>query len=49
MAHFEDALGIADMSLADEDRALFDDLVHPGNAAADFFNSNDWMKARVLD
>ena len=49
MAHFEDALGIADMKLADEDRALFDDLVHPGNAAADFFNSNDWMKARVLD
>ncbi|MBI1257175.1 MAG: aldo/keto reductase [Chloroflexi bacterium] len=49
MAHFEDALGIADMTLADEDRALFDDLVHPGNASADFFNSNDWMKARVLD
>jgi hypothetical protein len=35
------------MKLADEDRPLFDALVHPGNAVADFFNSNEWMKARV--
>ncbi len=49
MAHFEDALGIADKSLAEEDRAKFDELVHPGNAVADFHNSNDWMKARVPD
>lgn len=48
MAHLEDALGIADKTLDDEDRALLDDLVHPGTAVADFHNSNDWMKARVL-
>ncbi len=49
MAHFEDALDIADLRLDDEERAQFDALVHPGNAVADFHNSNDWMKARVLD
>jgi aryl-alcohol dehydrogenase-like predicted oxidoreductase len=48
MEHFEDALAIADMKLDDADRALFDDLVHPGTAVADFHNSNDWMKARIL-
>ena len=37
------------MSLTDADRPLFDELVHPGNAVADFYNSNDWMKARILD
>jgi aryl-alcohol dehydrogenase-like predicted oxidoreductase len=49
MAHFEDALGIADRRLDDTDRALFNDLVHPGMAVSDFHNSNDWMKARVAD
>lgn len=47
MAHLDDALGIADKTLDDSDRALFDALVHPGTAVADFHNSNDWMKARV--
>jgi aryl-alcohol dehydrogenase-like predicted oxidoreductase len=49
MEHLEDALAIADRKLEDADRARFDELVHPGNAIADFHNSNDWMKARVLD
>jgi aryl-alcohol dehydrogenase-like predicted oxidoreductase len=49
MGHFEDALGIADKKLDDADRALFDDLVHPGTAVSDFHNSNDWMKARVVE
>ncbi len=49
MAHLDDALGIADKTLDEADRALFDALVHPGNAVADFHNSNDWMKARVVD
>ncbi len=48
LAHLEDALGILDKTLDDTDRPLFDALVHPGNAVADFHNSNDWMKARVL-
>ncbi len=49
MAHLEDALGILDKDLDAADIPLFDALVHPGNAVADFHNSNDWMKARVLD
>ena len=48
MEHLDDALAIADKTLEDSDRALFDELVHPGNAVADFHNSNDWMKARVM-
>jgi aryl-alcohol dehydrogenase-like predicted oxidoreductase len=47
LAHLEDALGILDKTLDEADRPLFDALVHPGNAVADFHNSNDWMKARI--
>jgi aryl-alcohol dehydrogenase-like predicted oxidoreductase len=47
LAHLEDALGIIDQKLNDADRPLFDKLVHPGTAVADFHNSNDWMKARI--
>ncbi len=46
--HLEDALVIMDKTLDDADRPLFDALVHPGNAVADFHNSNDWMRARVI-
>jgi aryl-alcohol dehydrogenase-like predicted oxidoreductase len=49
MGHLEDALGILDVNLDETDIPLFDGLVHPGNAVADFHNSNDWMKARVLE
>lgn len=49
LAHLEDALAILDRKLDDADRPLFDALVHPGNAVADFFNSNEWMKARITD
>ena len=48
LAHLEDALGILDKNLDDADRPLFDELVHPGTAVADFHNSNDWMKARII-
>ena len=48
LAHLEDALAILDKSFDHADRALFDELVHPGTAVSDFHNSNDWMKARVL-
>ena len=47
--HLNDALAVADKNLVDSDRPLFDELVHPGNAVADFYNSNDWMKARIKD
>lgn len=49
MAHLEDALPLLEMKLADADRPLFDALVHPGTAIADFHNSNEWMKARIVD
>jgi aryl-alcohol dehydrogenase-like predicted oxidoreductase len=48
MSQLEDALGIADKNLDEADRPLFDSLVHPGNAVADFHNSNEWMKARIV-
>jgi len=49
MAHLETMLPLLDMSLDEADRPLFDELVHPGNAVADFHNSNEWMKARITD
>jgi aryl-alcohol dehydrogenase-like predicted oxidoreductase len=49
MEHLEQALAVMERALDDRDRALMDALVHPGNAVADFYNSNDWMKARILD
>ncbi len=49
MEQLEDFLPVMDLTLADSDRPLFDELVHPGNAVADFHNSNDWMKARIVD
>jgi len=47
LQHLEEFIPVLEMSLADEDRPLFDALVHPGNAVADFHNSNEWMKARI--
>ncbi|WP_322507187.1 aldo/keto reductase [Anaerolinea sp.] len=49
LEHLEELLPVLEMRLNDEDRPLFDALVHPGNAVADFHNSNDWMKARITD
>jgi aryl-alcohol dehydrogenase-like predicted oxidoreductase len=49
LAHLEDALGIADKTLDDADRHLFDELVHPGNVVSDFHDSSLWMKARYYD
>jgi len=47
VAHVEEFLPVLEMTLAEEDRPRFDELVHPGNAVADFHNTNDWMKARI--
>jgi aryl-alcohol dehydrogenase-like predicted oxidoreductase len=49
MSHLEEAVAILGMTLDEADRPLFDELVHPGNAVADFHNTNDWMKARIAD
>jgi aryl-alcohol dehydrogenase-like predicted oxidoreductase len=48
LQHIESFLPVMELSLSAEDLARFDELVHPGNAVADFHNSNPWMKARVL-
>jgi 1-deoxyxylulose-5-phosphate synthase len=48
MQHIEDFIPVLEMKLEDSDRPLFDELVHPGNAVADFHNSNEWMKARIF-
>jgi aryl-alcohol dehydrogenase-like predicted oxidoreductase len=47
LGHLEDALSVLEMILSDTDRTALDELVHPGNAVADFHNSNPWMKARI--
>ena len=49
MEHLEDALHLLEMTLDDADRPLFDELVYPGTAVSDFHNSNQWMKARILE
>ncbi len=49
LQHLESFLPVLEMHLAEADRPLFDALVHPGNAVADFHNSNEWMKARISD
>lgn len=49
LQHLEDALPVLEMHLGEADRPIFDALVHPGNAVADFHNSNDWMKSRIFD
>lgn len=40
----DDALGVLALSLDDETRAACDELVAPGNAVADFFNTAPWSQ-----
>lgn len=47
LAHIESFLPVMEMTLSTDELAAFDTLVHPGNAVADFHNSNNWMKARI--
>jgi 1-deoxyxylulose-5-phosphate synthase len=47
LAHLDELLPVLERRLDDADRPLFDALVHPGNAVADFHTTNDWMKARI--
>ena len=49
MAQLEDALGVLERQLDDEDRARLDELNGPGNAVSDFHNSNNWMRSRITD
>lgn len=46
--HIEDALGVLEETLTADELLAFDELVPPGNAVADFHDSNNWMKARLI-
>jgi aryl-alcohol dehydrogenase-like predicted oxidoreductase len=48
VAHLEEAVAVLDMSLDEETAARLDEIVHQGNAVADFHNSNAWMRARIV-
>jgi aryl-alcohol dehydrogenase-like predicted oxidoreductase len=48
MEHMQSFLPVMDMTLSQAELQKFDELVHPGNAVADFHNSNSWMKARIM-
>ncbi len=47
LAHMQSFLPVMEETLSAEELQQFDELVHPGNAVADFHNSNPWMKARI--
>jgi aryl-alcohol dehydrogenase-like predicted oxidoreductase len=47
MEQLETALPVMDWKLEAEDASFCDDLVPPGSAVADFFNTSGWMKGRV--
>jgi aryl-alcohol dehydrogenase-like predicted oxidoreductase len=49
LAHLDEALTVLGKTLGNAERPLFDSLVHPGTAVADFFNGSGWMKARIRD
>ncbi len=49
MEQLQDALGVIEQQLTDEDRTRLDALVPPGNAVSDFHNSNNWMKTRITE
>jgi len=47
LEHIKSFLPVMDMTLSTEETQALDEIVHPGNALADFHNSNPWMKARI--
>ncbi|HEX7588967.1 MAG TPA: aldo/keto reductase [Anaerolineae bacterium] len=49
LEHLESFIPVMSQQLSDTDRPLFDALVHPGTAVADFHNTSDWMKARIVE
>jgi aryl-alcohol dehydrogenase-like predicted oxidoreductase len=48
-AQLDDALAVLELTLDDEARAACDEIVAPGNAVADFFNTAPWSKPLALD
>ena len=48
MEHLESLLPVAEMYLDDETCEACDQLVPPGSAVANFFNTSGWMKMKIL-
>lgn len=48
LAQLQDILPVMEMSLTDEIRQSCDELIPPGSAIANFFNSAPWMKGKLL-
>lgn len=49
LAHLQGALEIADKTLDEADRNIFDQMVPPGNDVADYHDSSTWMKVRIYE
>ncbi len=47
LTQLEEALAVLDVTLDDAARAACDELVHPGSAVADFFNTSGWMREQI--
>jgi aryl-alcohol dehydrogenase-like predicted oxidoreductase len=47
MEQLEESLPVLGMTLDPATAARLDEIVHPGNAVADFHNGSGWMMARV--
>jgi aryl-alcohol dehydrogenase-like predicted oxidoreductase len=47
MAQLEEFLPVLDLTLDEATGARLDEIVHPGNAVADFHNGSGWMRATV--
>jgi aryl-alcohol dehydrogenase-like predicted oxidoreductase len=48
MSHLDDALEIADRKLEPAIEARLNDIVPPGSAVADFFNTSGWMHQKLF-
>jgi len=47
LAQLEESLPVLGMTLDESTATRLDEIVHPGNAVADFHNGSGWMKARI--
>jgi aryl-alcohol dehydrogenase-like predicted oxidoreductase len=47
MDQLEESLPVLHITLDDTTAARLDEIVHPGNAVADFHNGSGWMRATV--
>ncbi len=48
LTQLEEMLPVMEIALSDDARAVCDQMVPPGSAVANFFNSAAWMKMRII-